>query len=146
MMPSPTACRGSTERPASVATVEPVCSVALCRASVPPSRSALVKPEPARTPMAFRAPMPAAVPLAITKSSRLGLSRPSLRARAFATGPRTWIDSKSAGPAKAPTAAPPTVPAPGIMLPAAAPTAAPPARVTRDPPSWPACSTTAFGR
>ena len=177
-MPSPTACLRSISKPLSVPNVSPVCWTTDCPVSVTPSVMAFLPdslaPVPTTCvmvlvpmsgspvlslpipliPMEFRIPETPPAAAATCQSSQVGTSRPLFFARSMATGPATRMNSRIAGPAKAPVAAPPVKPA---AAPAGPPTAKPPAaprppraaeeppRTVRSPASCPPTSAAAPG-
>ena len=124
----------------------PNCSVSPCKNSVPPSRT----PEPTNVvfnlpmflaPIAFKTPEKVAVPKAAAQSEVSGSSLGGLAFLALsnATGPAICTASNNPGPSKPPITAPGT-------LPTANPAPAPIPLDNKDPPSCPACSTTAKGK
>ncbi len=139
IMPSPTACLGSTSNPALVFTVAPVCSMTLCRDSVPNSLSADVKilPAPPRPSESSNA-IPAVDVETYKKSSLFGLSLPWFLARSSANGPKCCTALKITGAAMPPTIAPPG--------PSVEPIAAPPALAIIWPANCAPCSIAAFGK
>ena len=142
--PSPPACLKSNSSPLSVPAVLPNCSVSPCKNSVLPSRT----PEPANVvfnlpmflaPIAFKTPEKVAVPKAAAQSEVSGSVLPLFLALSNATGPAICTASNNPGPSK------PPINAPG-RPPTVSPAPAPIPLDNKDPPSCPACSTTAKGK
>ena len=138
IIPSPTACLGSTLNPALVFTVAPVCSMTLCRDSVPNSLSADAKILPPPRPSESSSAIPAVDVETYKKSSLFGLSLPWFLARSSANGPKCCTALKITGAAMPPTMAPPG--------PSVEPTAAPPALAIIWPANCAPCSIAAFGK